>query len=265
MALSKLHVLASAVLTAYFLMFSQLAHSAETSTANVISGHGSTGPGGYDLTVSGANAKGALGHVKLLGGITGPVVEVVPPAEGQDCWCLNVKRTDTSPVDGDQRANVYIRDTGDGVSSFDQISFITSIGSNCNSFATTRLFFLPITRGDFTASAAQDSDGDGIVDDRDACPNTPAGDVVNSRGCSIDQLAPCSGPAGGGTWYSHAQYVAAVTKVAQAFYVARLITLGERNEIIRNAAMSDCGKNPSERRLFNRRLEFRTHRGQAVR
>jgi len=176
-----------------------------------------------------------------------------------------VKRTDTSPVDGDQRANVYIRDTGDGVSSFDEISFITSIGGNCNSFATTRLFFLPITRGDFKASSVQDSDGDGIVDDRDACPNTPAGAVVNSRGCSIDQLAPCPGPAGGGTWYSHAQYVAAATKVAQAFYVARLITLRERNEIIRNAAMSDCGKNAWERRLFSRRLEFRTHRGQVTR
>lgn len=265
MTLAKLHVLALAAFTALFLTFSQLANCAEVSAANVISGHGSTGPGGYDLTVSGPNGSRALGHVQLLGGITGPVVEVVPPAEGRDCWCLNVKRTDTSPVDGDQRANVYIRDTGDGVLSFDQISFITSIGSNCNSFATTRLFFLPITRGDFKATTRPDSDGDGIADDRDACPNTPAGAVVNSRGCSIDQLAPCSGPAGGGTWYSHAQYVAAVTKVAQAFYVTRLITLHERNEIIRDAAMSDCGKNAGERGLFNRRLEFRTHRGRMAR
>jgi hypothetical protein len=165
-------------------------------------------------------------------------------------------------VDGDQRANVYIRDTGDGVSSFDQISFVTSIGSNCNSFATASLFFLPITRGDFKATTSLDSDGDGVVDDRDGCPNTPAGAVVNSRGCSIDQIVPCSGPAGGGTWYGHAQYVAAMAKAAQAFYVAGLITLRERNEIIRNAATGDCGKTVREQAPFGRRLEFRTQRGQ---
>ena len=31
-----------------------------------------------------------------------------------------------------------------------------------------------------------DSDGDGVPDTRDACPNTPAGVVVDSRGCPLD-------------------------------------------------------------------------------
>lgn len=31
-----------------------------------------------------------------------------------------------------------------------------------------------------------DSDGDGVRDSMDACPNTPAGHVVDSRGCSLD-------------------------------------------------------------------------------
>jgi len=262
MTIAKLPIPVSATFVAISLLFAPMADSAETPTANAIAGHGSTGPGGYDLAVSARNANGSLGHVKLLGGITGPVVEVVPPGEGRDCWCLNVKRTDTSPVDGDQRANVYIRDTGDGASSFDQISFVTSIGSNCNSFATSGLFFLPIIRGDFKATTSRDSDGDGVADERDACPNTPAGAAVNGRGCSIDQIVPCSGPAGGGTWYSHAHYVAAIGKATQLFYVSGLITLRERNEIIRNAATSDCGKTVREQGPLNRRLEFRTQRGQ---
>ncbi|KAF0807050.1 outer membrane protein OprF [Alcanivorax xiamenensis] len=33
---------------------------------------------------------------------------------------------------------------------------------------------------------ATDSDGDGVPDDRDQCPNTPAGAVVDARGCELD-------------------------------------------------------------------------------
>ena len=33
----------------------------------------------------------------------------------------------------------------------------------------------------------QDSDGDGVVDSEDICPNTPGGEIVDSGGCSISQ------------------------------------------------------------------------------
>ena len=52
------------------------------------------------------------------------------------------------------------------------------------------------------------------------------------------------------------------TKAAQAFYAARLITLRERNEIIRAAVRSDCGTNPRELWLSRERLQFQPHRGQ---
>lgn len=34
--------------------------------------------------------------------------------------------------------------------------------------------------------AKRDSDGDGVLDDNDACPNTPAGAPVDSKGCCLD-------------------------------------------------------------------------------
>jgi len=37
-----------------------------------------------------------------------------------------------------------------------------------------------------TVAKAADSDGDGVVDTADLCPNTPAGVSVNSRGCPLD-------------------------------------------------------------------------------
>jgi len=36
------------------------------------------------------------------------------------------------------------------------------------------------------AAPDPDSDGDGVPDSRDACPDTPAGHRVDSRGCSLD-------------------------------------------------------------------------------
>lgn len=54
-------------------------------------------------------------------------------------------------MDGDQRWNIYIRDVGDGITTFDQFSFVTGIGIDC-SFPTNDLFFLPVAQGDFTAN-----------------------------------------------------------------------------------------------------------------
>jgi len=82
-----------------------------------------------------------------------------------------------------------------------------------------------------------DTDGDGIPDRVDECPDTPPGQVVNAQGCSLDQLSPC-----GGSWANHGDYVGSVLDHAWAFYRAGLITVSERQSVIREAAQSDCGK-----------------------
>jgi hypothetical protein len=87
-----------------------------------------------------------------------------------------------------------------------------------------------------------DTDGDGVPDSEDVCPDTPAGANVDAQGCSIDQLVPCAGPRTGGTWRNQGEYVSAVTRTAEAFLAAGLITEAQKDAAVRAAAQSDCGK-----------------------
>jgi hypothetical protein len=93
----------------------------------------------------------------------------------------------------------------------------------------------------FSLSGETDEDGDGIADSVDLCPDTPAGAIVDANGCSIDQLAPCSGPASGGVWKNHGQYVSSVAQAAAAFLAEGLITAEVADEIVAQAAQSNCG------------------------
>jgi len=88
---------------------------------------------------------------------------------------------------------------------------------------------------------ATDLDGDGVADALDACPNTPPCSIVDAQGCSIDQLAPCAGPASGGVWKNHGQYTAAVARAAGEFLAQGLITQSEQDAIVTAAAQSPCG------------------------
>jgi hypothetical protein len=93
----------------------------------------------------------------------------------------------------------------------------------------------------FSLLGETDSDCDGVGDSVDLCPDTPPGSVVDSNGCSIDQLAPCAGPASGGTWKNHGQYVSTVARVAEEFLDQGLIDEEQAEEIVEQAAKSDCG------------------------
>jgi hypothetical protein len=87
-----------------------------------------------------------------------------------------------------------------------------------------------------------DADGDGVPDDVDQCPDSPLGAIVNANGCSIAQLVPCAGPFSGGKWKNHGDYVSAVTKEANKFLAAGLITGAQKGAIVAEAAQSNCGK-----------------------
>lgn len=86
-----------------------------------------------------------------------------------------------------------------------------------------------------------DSDGDGVLDDVDLCPDTLVGEVVNEDGCSISQLAPCEA-----AWSNHGKYVSAVAHAAELFLEAGLISEEQKDAIVAAAAASDCGKRPPD-------------------
>jgi hypothetical protein len=82
-----------------------------------------------------------------------------------------------------------------------------------------------------------DTDADGVPDFRDACGNTPAGSLVNSEGCTIQQLCPCAGP-----WRNHGDYVNCIQRAIGSFVREALITPATTRTLLRDAANSDCGR-----------------------
>jgi len=93
----------------------------------------------------------------------------------------------------------------------------------------------------FSLSGETDEDGDGVADSLDQCPGTPAGAIVDANGCSIDQLAPCAGPASGGAWKNHGEYVSSVAHAVEEFLEQGLITEDQAEAIVSEAARSKCG------------------------
>jgi hypothetical protein len=80
------------------------------------------------------------------------------------------------------------------------------------------------------------SDGDGVNDELDSCPATGADEAVNANGCSIADLCSCEGD-----WKNFGAYVRCVTRTAQDFLAAGLISENEKGEIVSTAAESKCG------------------------
>jgi hypothetical protein len=57
----------------------------------------------------------------------------------------------------------------------------------------------------------------------------------------INGLVPCSGPASGGTWKNHGQYVSSVAHAAQRLANQGCISQQEKGKIVSEAARSSCG------------------------
>lgn len=99
----------------------------------------------------------------------------------------------------------------------------------------------PAFNASFSLSGDVDADNDGVPDSADLCLGTASGSVVNGDGCSIDQLAPCGGPASGGAWRNHGEYVSTVAQVSQEFVKQGLLTAEDRDALVTAAAQSKCG------------------------
>jgi hypothetical protein len=91
----------------------------------------------------------ATGYASVTGGPTARVVQVVPPSGTRDFWCINVEFPTAT-----ERINFYIRDIGDGITSFDQILVAARRGEQqitCAS-APDPSEWTTLTKGDFKAT-----------------------------------------------------------------------------------------------------------------
>lgn len=82
-----------------------------------------------------------------------------------------------------------------------------------------------------------DSDLDFVPDSRDNCPETLPNVLVDSEGCSIEQLCPCNGP-----WRGHGEYVSCMQRATSKFISEELISESQQLELVKQAAQSQCGK-----------------------
>jgi hypothetical protein len=82
-----------------------------------------------------------------------------------------------------------------------------------------------------------DDDLDGVPDISDNCLGTPINSIVNSEGCSIEQLCPCDG-----RWRNHGEYLKCVRETTRDFSEAGLLADGQRVRFLIEAAKSHCGR-----------------------
>jgi hypothetical protein len=85
------------------------------------------------------------------------------------------------------------------------------------------------------AETPGDCDGDGVPDALDLCADTPPGTIVNSNGCAIVQLCPCTND-----WRNTRDYLRCVRGAAREFVRAGLITEAERLAIVEGAENTNC-------------------------
>jgi hypothetical protein len=130
-----------------------------------VEGTGGCGSGCYNLDVKAYLSKdgSSTGRVRCgtepsesSGCASGPVIAVVPPASGSHSWCITVRRSDVD-TGFPQNVDYYIRDIGDGRTSFDEIGAVTGYAEttrsvepvNCQTYPESPGGWLPLTKGNF--------------------------------------------------------------------------------------------------------------------
>jgi len=82
-----------------------------------------------------------------------------------------------------------------------------------------------------------DSDGDGVPNESDICPETTPGTPVLGNGCSVDQTCPCVD-----SWKNHGAYVSCVAQSSESLLNEGIIDEATKDALVSAAAQSSCGK-----------------------
>ena len=141
---------------------------------------------------------------------------------------------------------------------FDIVDNATGFLTNVlNTDTSTSLFSIDLLSGDLVllgpildllqditvvspAPSTNDTDGDGVLNSADQCPNTPALTTVDEKGCAINQLCPCAGPRSGGEWEKKG-FKKCIKVEAKRFFKAAILTKTERKAVIKSAKGASCG------------------------
>jgi hypothetical protein len=105
--------------------------------------------------------------------------------------------------------------------------------------ATSTTTVRPTSTTSTTAPSSGDADGDGVSDASDACPGTPADELVNPAGCSV---CPCAGPSGGESWPSRLAYLRCVRTAARDLLAVGRLDDGRRRAALEHTRRSSCGR-----------------------
>jgi hypothetical protein len=78
-------------------------------------------------------------------GAVGEVFEVVPPHDAYDHWCVGIALVEVPGFN----ALMYLRDVGDGLTSFDQVRIGGDFGATCATHPAPELEFADLEAGDY--------------------------------------------------------------------------------------------------------------------
>lgn len=84
-----------------------------------------------------------------VGGLNGPVVELVPPSGAVDFWCANMAVANVPALQGFNLL-LMVRDVGNGHTSFDEVATNGAFGLTCAAGAGTA--FAAVKSGDFVGT-----------------------------------------------------------------------------------------------------------------
>jgi hypothetical protein len=88
----------------------------------------------------------------------------------------------------------------------------------------------------------EDGDSDKVGDACDECPQTRAAQLVSRTGCSVEDLCPCDAPRNAERWEGQADYLRCVSRATRMFRRAGQISRPESIQILRRAISSPCGR-----------------------
>jgi hypothetical protein len=145
--------------------------------------------------------------------------------------CPTVANNDQADNDGDGEGDLCDPDDdNDGVADgADNCPFVANADQADND-------------GDGIGNACDDDDdGDGVSDTADACPATALGALVDSSGCSGEQLVDLACPCNS-NWRNHGEYVSCVAHAAETQVTAGLLTQEQKDTLVSAHAKSGCGK-----------------------